>query len=65
MIEIDHRDTIGVVKLNRSITNALNLEFVQLLAEALQKLKSDTDVRGIVITSTNEKFFSIGFDIPQ
>jgi enoyl-CoA hydratase/carnithine racemase len=65
MIDIDYRDSIAIVKLNRGITNALNLEFVQSLAEVLQEMKSDPEVHALVLSSSNEKFFSIGFDIPQ
>jgi len=34
------------------------------LAGIIEKIKHDANVKGIVLTSSNEKFFSIGFDIP-
>jgi enoyl-CoA hydratase/carnithine racemase len=65
MIAVDYQDSVAVVKLDRGVTNALNLACVDELARVLQTVRSDPKVRGIVLGSTNEKFFSIGFDIPQ
>lgn len=65
MISIDHHDQVAVVKLNRSIINAIGPELVEELAETLGKVKNDPDVHGVVLSSSNDKFFSIGLDIPQ
>jgi enoyl-CoA hydratase/carnithine racemase len=54
-----------VVTLNRGTTNAINRQLVDELTGILREIKSDPDARGVVLTSSNEKFFSIGFDIPQ
>ena len=32
---------------------------------SLKKIREDKNVRGIVLTSSNDKFFSIGLDIPH
>jgi enoyl-CoA hydratase/carnithine racemase len=65
MIQTEFQDTIAIVKLDRGVTNAINLELVHDLAEAIQKVKANADAQGLVLGSTSEKFFSIGFDIPQ
>ena len=65
LILVEYRDKVAILKLNRGITNALNLQFVNRLAENLQKMKDDSDVHSLVLGSSNEKFFSIGFDIPE
>ncbi|MFQ6087884.1 MAG: enoyl-CoA hydratase/isomerase family protein [Candidatus Methanofastidiosia archaeon] len=65
MIHIECHDKVRIVKLNHGITNALNLQLVNELAETLQRLKHDSDVHSLVLGSSNEKFFSIGFDIPE
>jgi enoyl-CoA hydratase/carnithine racemase len=65
MIQTEFQDNIAIVKLDRSVTNAINLELVNSAAEAIQRVKTNADVRGLVLGSTSEKFFSIGFDIPQ
>ena len=64
MINIDYQDKVMIVNLNRGVINALNLEMVNRLSEALEKAKNDPDVHGLVLSSSNEKFFCIGFDIP-
>lgn len=65
MILIEHYEKVSVVKLNRDVTNALNSTMIDKLSKSLQKLKDDPNIHGIVITSSNEKFFAIGFDIPE
>ena len=65
LIRVEHCDKVAILKLNRGITNALNLQLLNQLAKNLQKLRSDSDVQGLVLSSSNDKFFSIGFDIPQ
>jgi enoyl-CoA hydratase/carnithine racemase len=65
MIGVETRDQVAIVRLDRPVTNALNLQLVHELAEALKGVKQDADVHGLVLASSNDKFFSIGFDIPQ
>ena len=65
MISVDYHGSVMLAKLNRGGINALNTEFVQALDEVFQKVKSDAAVRGLVLGSSNEKFFSIGLDIPE
>lgn len=65
LISIEQRGQVILAQLTRSVTNALNLECVNELAQMLQQVKSDPGARGLVLASANEKFFSIGFDIPQ
>lgn len=64
-ISIETRDKVGIIKLDHGKTNALNPELIQSLADELQKLKSNPGVKGLVLSSANEKFFSIGFEIPE
>lgn len=65
MITIEHLEEVGVIKLDRGITNALNGKLVQKLTETIQHQKKNSDVRALVLTSANEKFFAIGLDIPE
>jgi enoyl-CoA hydratase/carnithine racemase len=64
-IRTENRDNVTVVTLDRGTTNAINRELVDELTEALRQIKTDADTRGVVLASSNEKFFSIGLDIPQ
>lgn len=65
MVQTEYHEEVAVVKLAREVTNALNLELLNELAENLQRVKQDPHVRGLVLTSSNEKFFSIGYDIRE
>lgn len=65
MIHVEYNDEVAIVRLNRPVTNALNLQLVEELTEILERVTSESDVRSLVLGSSNDKFFSIGFDIPQ
>lgn len=62
MIQTEYHEEIALIKLSHGITNALNLELINGLSESLQKAVQD-NVRSLVLTSSNEKFFSIGYDL--
>jgi enoyl-CoA hydratase/carnithine racemase len=61
-LEIDEK--VAILRLNNGITNAINLQLVNGLIEELSKLRENNDINGLVMTSSNNKFFSIGLDIP-
>lgn len=65
LVGIEHHDIVTELKLNNGITNALNLEFIRKIFKSLRDLKDDPNVNGVVISTNNNKFFSIGFDIPK
>jgi enoyl-CoA hydratase/carnithine racemase len=64
LIKIKQHDEIGVVKLSRGIINAIDNNLMLQLSEALESTRLNPDIRGLVLSSSNAKFFSIGFDIP-
>jgi enoyl-CoA hydratase/carnithine racemase len=63
--EVEVQDGIAVLRLNHGVTNPINLELVNELSSQLEKLKADDSVNALVITSSNDKFFSIGFNLPE
>ena len=65
LIERELRKKVIILKMNRSVTNAVNLRLLAELSKHVEMSKNDKKVAGIVLTSTNNKFFSIGFDIPE
>jgi enoyl-CoA hydratase/carnithine racemase len=65
MIRVEHHDEVAIVKLDRDVTNAIDLQLVEELSETLQGVTHDPGVHSLVLGSSNERFFSIGFDIPQ
>lgn len=65
MIKTEHHEKVLVIKMDRGVTNAINLALIRELTKILDKAKKDSAVHSLVLTSANEKFFSIGFDIPR
>ena len=64
-IELEHKEGVAIVKLNRGVINALNMHVLREMGDVLQDIKDDPRVCALVITSANDKFFSIGFDLPE
>lgn len=65
LIQLEYRDKMAIVRLDRGITNAINLKLVDQLRRILLKLRDDSTVQSIVLGSSSDKFYSIGFDIPE
>lgn len=65
LVRAEHKDGIAILKLNKGVINALDLQFVDELGDSVCRARDDSDVYGIVLTGSNNKFFSMGFDIPQ
>ena len=65
VVWIELEGGVAVVRLSRGVTNALNLELVAGLSQVINEAKLDAAICGLVLASANDKFFSIGFDIPQ
>ena len=63
-ILLNRCEKIAVLKLNRGTTNAIDFQLIDEMKNHLERIREDSDIRGVVLTSTNEKFFAIGFDIP-
>jgi 3,2-trans-enoyl-CoA isomerase len=64
-IQIEHQEEVTILKLNRGVINAINMHVLREMGDVLQDIKDDPGVCGLVITSANDKFFSIGFDLPE
>ncbi len=65
MIIRERQGDIEVLKMNFSVTNPINWDMFNEMNAVLQELENDDEVRALVLTSSNEKFFSIGLDIPS
>jgi enoyl-CoA hydratase/carnithine racemase len=64
MFELNCRDSVVVIKLDHRITNVINLKLVKDMIDVVRDVKSDPRHKALILSSSNEKFFSIGFDIP-
>ncbi len=63
-ILVDKAEQCVVITLNRPKANALSLELMKELREAVAKAEADPDVRVVLITGGTGRFFAAGADIP-
>jgi enoyl-CoA hydratase/carnithine racemase len=64
-IEASTEDGVRILKLNHGVTNALNGALLLELQDGLEEVQAATEINSLVLTSANDKFFSIGFDLPE
>ena len=65
-IKTDQLDRVAIVTLNRpEVLNALNLQLVTELDEAISEMERDDGVGAIIITGAGERAFSAGADIHE
>ncbi|MGD2072903.1 MAG: enoyl-CoA hydratase/isomerase family protein [Candidatus Thorarchaeota archaeon] len=64
-ITIEYDGSIAIVKLMRDVTNAINVQVINELSACITALKKDETINSVVLTSSNNKFFSIGFDVKE
>ena len=57
MVRLDYQDNIALLKLNRGITNAINSELIKNISDKLSIINSDSNIKSLVLTSENQKFF--------
>lgn len=63
-VDVESRERIATVFLQRGKVNALNGAVVEEMSAAFQALLRDPEVDAVVLTGRG-KFFSFGFDIPE
>src|SRR5262249_23486196 len=65
-IHVERQDHVATITLNRpEVLNAQNNPMREELVSAFATLKSDEDVRAIVVTGAGERAFSAGADIKE
>ena len=65
-LRVERRDHLAVVTINRpDKLNALNAAIVGEVRQAFEELRSDKDVRGVILTGAGEKAFIAGADIAE
>jgi len=64
-VKTEQQDGIFIISLTSGVTNPINLEITQAILNELRSASENiSDISGLLLTSANNKFFSIGFDIP-
>jgi enoyl-CoA hydratase len=62
MIEIDHRGAVSILRMTRGKGNALNIEFLTAMLEALDQIENGASRAGIITGQGN--VFGAGVDLP-
>jgi enoyl-CoA hydratase/carnithine racemase len=65
LIKIENQDNVAIIRLTNGVTNPISLELIKEISQNLKELKENSSVSGVVFTGSNDKFFSIGFDLPN
>jgi enoyl-CoA hydratase/carnithine racemase len=63
-ITLEILGSVAIVRLEIGVTNAINLDFLTEFSRLLKSTAQDDEIHGLVLISSNVKFFSIGFDLP-
>ncbi|MCD8529278.1 MAG: enoyl-CoA hydratase/isomerase family protein [Chitinophagales bacterium] len=61
-LNIEHKDGIAIVQLNRGTSNPINLDMLQELKQTFDTFEKDDTVKAVVLTG-KERFFSAGLDV--
>src|SRR5215208_2201276 len=64
-IKTEINEGMLVIKMARGKANALNAAVVEELNLAIEDAGNNESVRGVVLASDREKFFSAGFDVQE
>jgi len=65
-IKTDQVDRVAIITLNRpEVLNALNLQLVQEVDQAISEMEQDESVGAIILTGAGERAFSAGADIHE
>jgi enoyl-CoA hydratase len=63
---IDKADSIAKITLNRpDVLNALNRQAIAELAAAMEDVRTDDAIRGVILTGSGDKAFAAGADIDE
>jgi enoyl-CoA hydratase/carnithine racemase len=63
VIRIERRGAIGLLTLDKARGNAIDPPLVEALIDAERQLRSDGEVRGVLLASAHPKLFSPGLDL--
>ena len=64
-MRVDRQNGISILRFSHGVTNAIGVGFVAELEQKLQGFSTDSTMRALILTSSNNKFFSIGLDVPE
>jgi len=64
-LKVNNFDGVLLVEMSHGVTNAIGTELLYELTDLINDAGEKDEVTSIVLSSSNEKFFSIGFNLPE
>ena len=64
-VYVENADGIAVLRLQSGKKNPINPELVRDLSNAIDEIRENPEIKSIVLTSSNDRYYSIGLDVPQ
>lgn len=64
-LSVEYRDQVALINLNHGVTNSINLLLIDELSQVINAVVGNNEIHSLVLSSYSDKFFSIGFDIPE
>jgi len=65
LISLTKQDAIAILKIDHGKKNPIDSTMIGEIYKALKDLRDDPEIHGLVLGSASDRFFSIGFDIPN
>jgi enoyl-CoA hydratase/carnithine racemase len=63
MIRMEKQDGVGIMTMDYQSDNRFNPDFVRAMMDGLDEAEKDSEIRAIVLTGADPKFFSNGLDL--
>mgnify|MGYP000734207827 CR=1 FL=1 len=64
-VETEISGGVGIVRLSSGRKNPINPDLVKDLSERIEEIKEGEEIQSLVLTSSDDRFFSIGLDVPR
>lgn len=65
LVNLKRKDDYAILEMNRGKANPINIDLSQAIIDALDEVKSDPTVRGLIITGNTPGYFSVGLDLKE
>ncbi len=65
LISLTKQDAIAILNIDHGKKNPIDSTMIGEIYTALKDLRDDPEIHGLVLGSASDRFFSIGFDIPN
>ena len=62
-VALEKQDSVGIMTMNYQRENRFNPDFLKEMMETLDRVEQEDEIRALVVTGGDPKFFSNGFDL--